>query len=171
MSKKYKNSAQYSYSMDDITGLVTKLENTTGETWTWKAKARPEGPKCNPSNGVTIAKLQEAGHSVRVRHFRWAYYAPLLDNVKRLRKSKQVYLDAPHAICVPSTFRQDPMYSFSPKGGYTHIVIKPKSSDKYICLSSECAKSDTFCYATGVEKALERLTSFEMGYLGLAFHE
>lgn len=170
MSKKYKNSAMYSWSIDEVSKEVTKRNNATGETWTWEAKERPKGPRCNPSNGVTIKKLQEAGHSVRIKHLRWASYLAINDGMKKRKKKSELEFET-HTICVPSTFRKDPLYAFQPKGGYTHIVIKPKGHDKYICLSSECSKEDPFCYALGVEKALERLTSFEMGYLGLAFHE
>jgi len=166
MSNKYKDSALYSWTYDEDTKEVTKLEKDTGKVWKWIAKPRPRGPRCNPSNGVTIEKLQQAGHSVRIRHLRWAHYI----GINEFAHKKAQYIT--HPICVPSTFRKDPLYNFLPKGGYTHIVIKPKSSiDKYICLSSECSKDDPFCYALGVEKALERLTSFELGYLGLEFHE
>jgi hypothetical protein len=168
MSNKYKDNPLYSWTFDAGTNEVTKLEKDTGKVWKWISKPRPKGPRCNPSNGVTIEKLQKAGHSVRIKHFRWAMYLALNEHTS---KKGRAFNFESHAICVPSTFRKDPLYRLLPKGGYTHIVIKPKSSvDKYICLSSECSKDDPFCYALGVEKALERLTSFELGYLGLEFH-
>lgn len=168
MSNKYRNTDEYTWSFDEDAQEVTKKHIISGKTWTWTARARPKGPKCNPSNGATIQKLQDAGHSVRIRHLRWARYAALND--VRKKNKRELEYDS-RVICVPSTFRKDPLFAFLPKGGYTHIVIKPKGSDKYICLSSECSKNDPFCYALGVEKALERLTSFELGYLGLEFHE
>lgn len=170
MSKKYKNNEEYTWEFNEKTQEVTKTNKLSGQVYVWKAKPRPKGPKCNPSNGATIEKLQEAGHSVRVKHFRWAEYAAIHDSFIKKKKSLD-FTAKPHPICVPSTFRKDPMYYFLPRGGYTHVVIKPKNSDKYICLSSECSTKDPFCYAIGVEKALERLSSFELGYLGLEFHE
>jgi hypothetical protein len=160
------NQPLYMWVMDDSTGTVTKTEMASGRTWTWTPKPRPSKAKCSPKNGVSIQAIAEAGHKVRVRHLRWAYYLGTNERTQMLRsnREKRVYNYRP--IVVPSSFRRDPLYVLLPKGGYTHITIKTKEN-KYICLSSECATNDPFCYTTGVEKALERMTRDEVRYLGI----
>jgi hypothetical protein len=154
---------QYLWSIDEATGIVTKQELSSDRTWTWKVKPRPKKAKCSPKNGVSIQKIADAGHKVRVRHFRWAYY---LGTMERASGRNTGVSFKPRPIVIPSSFRRDPLYSLLPKGGYTHITIRTKD-DEYVCLSSECSPIDPFCYTTGVEKALERLTHYELEYLGL----
>ena len=153
----------YMWSIDEATDVVTKQELASGRTWSWKVKPRPKKTKCSPSNKISIQKIADAGHKVRVRHFRWAYY---LGTLERVTARKLASNFKPRPIVVPSSFRKDPLYSLLPRGGYTHITIKTKD-DKYVCLSSECSPHDPFCYAKGVEKALERLSHYELEYLGL----
>lgn len=159
MSKKLK-SETYTWAIDESTEVVTKTDNASGASWSWKVKHRPSKARCNPSNNVSIQKIHEAGHNVRVRHLRWAYY---LASEEKFNSSRR---HAPRAIVIPSAFRKDPFYHTLPKGGYTHITIKTKRGD-YICVSSECSKEDPFCYTKGVEKALERLSKLELNYLGV----
>lgn len=153
----------YSWKMDESTGMVTKTENSTGETWSWQHKARPAKAKCEASNGITVQKIQEAGNKVRVRHLRWAYY---MSNADLLKYSRRMLTLIRRKIVVPSSFRRDPLYRLLPKGGYTHVTIKT-SAGGYVCLSSECSEEDPFCYVKGVEKALERLSDVEIAYIGL----
>ena len=138
---------------NEHTNSFTRVDKD-GCSWTWRARPRPTKPVLVAKNGLTIQKLQEAGNSVRVKHLRWAMYWPHYD--------KRRYLG--RALVVPSTFRGDPSYKFLPKGGYTHVVIKDKAGN-YVCVSSECAEDDTFCYAAGVAAALDRLDAAHIGML------
>ncbi len=158
------NQPLYMWVMDEATGAVTKTELASDRTWTWVPKPRPSKAKCSPKNGVSIQAIADAGHKVRVRHLRWAYYLGIGERTRNMRNTGKDY--ANRAIVVPSSFRRDPLYLLLPKGGYTHITIKTKDNN-YVCLSSECAINDPFCYTTGVEKALERLTDDELRYLGI----
>jgi hypothetical protein len=158
------NQPLYMWVMDDSTGAVTKTEFASGRTWSWVPKPRPKKAKCSPRNDASIQKIADAGHKVRVRHLRWAYYLGIGEKTRTARGKVTDYSN--RAIVVPSSFRRDPLYVFLPKGGYTHITIKTKDNN-YLCLSSECSTKDPFCYATGVEKALERLTNDELRYLGI----
>jgi hypothetical protein len=149
--------SSYTYEFNELNGLMTKTEVETGNTWMYPARPKPEKPVFKAKNGVTVESIQQAGHSVRVKHLRWALYVPhvLTMGYKAIR-----------TIVVPSTFRKDSNYVFDSHGGYTHVVIKKKDG-KYLCVSSECAPSDPFCYAAGVAAALDRLTSDEIRSLEL----
>jgi len=146
---------KYKYDYDELTNLVTKTDIETGNNWQYLSRPRPGKLVCNTKNGVTVAALQDAGHNVRVKHLRWAIY------MGQTHIGPDVRL-----MVVPSTFRKDPNYYFTPKGGYTHVVIKLETGE-YICVSSECSLDDPFCYAQGVCTALDRLTSAELYLLGV----
>jgi len=150
-------STEYTVVFDEQRQKYIKTETATGRTWEWSARKRPTKPTYASKNGVTVESLQVAGNSVRVKHLRWSLYLPQF-NVWGNRNHQG------RAIVVPSTFRKDPMYVFLPKGGYTHVVIKHKSGN-YICVSSECAEDDTFCYSAGVAAALDRLSAAEIKLL------
>ena len=153
-------SKQYTYEYNPPTKLVTKKDVETGQEWSYMSIQRPTKQHHVARNGITVAKLQDAGHSVRVKHLRYALYLGQNEFIKNREF-------AVRAIVVPSTFRKDPFYKFLPKGGYTHVVIKtPKG--QYICVSSECSEEDPFCYSHGVAAALERLGKLELRHLGLA---
>jgi hypothetical protein len=154
MSKKKKNST-YTFSYNQATNIVTKTDVDTGNSWDYLSRPRPGKLVCATRNGATVDKLQAAGNNVRVKHLRWAVYLG------------QSY-SGPFArlIVVPSTFRKDPNYYFSPKGGYTHVVIK-RANGEYVCVSSECSQEDPFSYNMGVATALDRLTREELEMLGV----
>ena len=143
---------------------VRKMLDGSGREWTWKSLSDfRKKSTFSASNGVTMKMLQEAGHSVRVKHLRWAIYMGLGERTAgRSAKAQKVL----RAIVVPSTFRKDPMYTLLPKGGFTHISIKTPEG-KYICLSSECSDNDPFCYQQGMAKALERLSRYDINLLKL----
>ena len=159
---KYKNSELYTWKFDKSTGIVTKTEISTGNNWSWVPKPRPVKAVCAPKNGVTVDMLSKAGNKVRVRHLRWAAYLGHEEHVSK--KYGGFFLS--RMIVVPSSFGKDPLYLLRPKGGYTHITIKTDMG-KYVCISSECSLEDPFCYRKGVEKALERLTDYELAELGI----
>lgn len=162
MSKKEKKAVQYSFMYDVDTRVVTKQDPRTGASWTYASRPKIGKALFTASNGVSVAKLQAAGHNVRVKHLRWAIYwgqNSLLIN----RKKDSSY----RTIVVPSTFRKDPNYMLLPKGGYTHVVIKTPDN-AYICVSSECAVEDPFCYNLGVATALERLSTADIKKLNLS---
>ena len=152
------SNGRYITVFDEQTKQFTRTDTSTGRTWSWYGRNRPTAPKYYAKNGITIEKLQAAGNSVRIKHLRWALYLPQFDVRGHNRRPLG------RAIVVPSSFRSDPMYVFLPKGGYTHIVIKHKTGN-YICVSSECAEDDSFCYAAGVATALDRLTPTEIKLL------
>jgi len=161
MSKKEKKTVQYSFVYDMDTGLVTKQNLETGASWTYPSRPKAQTVSHVARNGVSVAKLQAAGHNVRVKHLRWAIYwgqNSLLIN----RKKDSSY----RTIVVPSTFRKDPNYMLLPKGGYTHVVIKTPEGE-YVCVSSECAVEDPFCYNAGVATALERLSKEDIKKLNV----
>lgn len=140
-------------------GLCVRTEVATGIKWSWFVRPPKVKPMFTAKNNVTLKILEDAGHNVRVKHFRWALY---LGHNERLSNHQRHTL---RPIVVPAIFRKDPMYTLLPKGGYTHISIKTALG--YICVSSECAEEDPFCYQLGVVKALERLTVTELRLLGL----
>jgi hypothetical protein len=152
MSKEKKN---YKYEYNPSNNIVTKTDVDTGNTWEYLSRPRPSKLVCPTKNGVTIEKLQAAGNNVRVKHLRWAIYLGQSHVNSTIR-----------LIVVPSTFRKDPNYYFTPKGGYTHVVIR-KPSGEYVCVSSECSSDDPFCYAVGVSTALDRLLPEEIEALGV----
>lgn len=160
MSKPGKEShLGYITTFNEQTQRFRKTDTLSGRWWEWSGRGKRNAPVQNKAkNGITIEKLQAAGNSVRVKHLRWALYLPQFDVQSYGRRA------VGRAIVVPSAFRGDPMYSFLPKGGYTHVVIKHKSGN-YVCVSSECAEDDTFCYSAGVATALDRLTDLEIGLL------
>jgi hypothetical protein len=139
----------YITTLDTASGQFTRVEQATGRSWTWQTRERPGKTVHSSKNGVTIEKLAQAGNSVRVKHFRWALYAPY-------RKSAPRDNELFRAMVVPSTFRQSRLYDLLPKGGYTHVIIKTKEGEYYMT-SSECSENDPFCYAAGVAAALDRL--------------
>jgi hypothetical protein len=153
-------SKEYKYEYCPSTKKVTKTNTITGEEWSWFPRPRPGKVVCNPSNGVTIQKLVEAGNNVRVKHLRLALYWAQPHAIGRNTTSSM------RVIVVPSSFRKDPNYHLLPKGGFTHVVIK-RPNGEYICVSSECSEDDPFCYNMGVCVALERLTPTELQLLGL----
>ena len=142
--------------------LFKRTHLPTNKTWVWSSRGRPVKRMPRARNNVTIDLLQEAGHKVRVKHFRLASYL----GHNNLLKKKASHQFECRIIVIPSSFRKDPMYRVLPKGGYTHISIKDKNN-KYICVSSECSEDDPFCYAEGVVAALEKLTSTELELLGI----
>jgi hypothetical protein len=147
---------------NEETNQFTRENTKEARTYHWQGRGKPKKPVFTAKNGVTIAMLEAAGHKLRVRHLRWALY---LGQSERPRKRLSHDFEL-RAICVPSTFRKDPMYSLLPKGGYSHISIKTPEG-KYICVSSECSEEDPFCYQLGTVKALERLTKQDIELLGL----
>ena len=153
--------SEYTTTFDENIKLFTRTHNASGVKWAWYARERPKRTTPVARNGMTIAKLQQAGNSVRVKHLRWALYLPHYRTWARSSGHPEA-----KKIVVPSSLRQDPMYVFLPKGGYTHIIIK-NPEGKYICLSSECSDKDSFCYASGVAAALDRMTPLEMSLLGV----
>ncbi len=159
MSKK--NCELYTWEYNEVLGTVTKTEIATGNNWVWVPKPRPSKAVCAPNNHISVAQLAEAGNKVRVRHFRWAYYLPHGEYM--IKKDGETYH---RLIVVPSSYRRDPAYALYPKGGYTHITAKTKTGD-YVCASSDCSIEDAFCYRKGVEKALERLSSYDLAILGI----
>jgi len=148
--------SKYTYSYNPSNNVVTKTDSSTGNTWEYLSRSKSVKPAFKAKNGITVGMLQAAGHSVRVKHLRWALYTPHALTAKT----------GMTAIVVPSTFRKDPSYIFTPSGGFTHIVIK-KEDGEYICVSSICSQDDPFCYAAGVAAALDRLTAKEIVSLGL----
>ena len=152
-------SKNYTYEYNPATKQTTKKDVETGQEWTFFSRARQGKASFAARNGMTVQKLQEAGHSVRVKHLRWALYLGQSELIKNRMVGHRM-------IVVPSTFRRDPMYVMLPKGGFTHVVIKSPSG-KYICVSSECSEEDPFCYSQGVAAALDRLTKLDMSLLGV----
>jgi hypothetical protein len=149
-------SQKYKFEYNPSNKIVTKTEIATGNTWHYISRPIPAKPVFKAKNGITVEAIQAAGHNVRVKHLRWAVYIP---HTITARASTV-------AVVVPSTFRKDPNYMFTPKGGYTHVVIKKKDGE-YLCVSSTCAPEDPFCYAAGVAAALDRLTLMEIASLEL----
>ena len=150
-----KEKRTYSFSYNQENNVVTKTDVVTGNSWSYPSRPKP-GKLVSPTkNGVTVEKLQAAGHKVRVKHMRWAVYL------------RQRYVGPGlRLMAVPSTFRKNPNYFFAAKGGYTHVVIQ-RPSGEYVCVSSECAQDDPFSYAVGVSTALDRLLPSELEYLGV----
>lgn len=156
----------YKTYLDSATGLFTRVHEESGRTFVWVARKKRTKPVFKARNGVTIELLEKAGHKIRVKHFRWAVYLGLNERPIKGRFSSTHDYEM-RAICVPSTYRKDPMYRLLPKGGYSHISIKTPEG-KYICVSSECSESDPFCYLLGTAKALERLTAADLALLKVA---
>lgn len=142
--------SKYTYEYNPSNNIVTKTDTTTGNTWEYLSRSAPIKPVFAAKNGATVDAIHNAGHSVRVKHLRWAIYRGFPNRM----------------MVVPSTFRKDPNYVFLPKGGYTHVVVKHEDG-QYLCVSSECSLDDPFCYAAGVATALDRLSSAELRWLGL----
>lgn len=142
--------------------LFKRTHLPSNKTWVWTSRERPAKRIPRARNKVTIELLQEAGHKVRVKHFRLATYLGQNELVRKKEAHKFEF----RVIVIPSSFRKDVMYRILPKGGYTHISIKNKDN-KYICVSSECSEEDPFSYAAGVASALERLTRTELELLGI----
>lgn len=147
---------------DPATERFTRTHKESGRTFAWYARERPKKPVFKANNGVTVQIIEDAGHEIRVKHLRWALY---IGQTERARRGRQYEYEL-HPICVPSTFRKDPMYKLLPKGGYTHISIKTPEG-RYICVSSECSEEDPFCYQLGTVKALERLSREDIQLLQL----
>lgn len=155
MSKK-KTKNTYTFEYNPSNNLVTKTDVVTGNSWSYLSRSAPRKPVFAAKNGITVEQLQSVGHNVRVKHIRWAMYAPHMGS----------HTGRQSVMAVPSTFRKDYNYLFFPKGGFTHVVIK-KSDGGYVCVSSECSIDDPFCYAAGVAAALDRLTDEDIDSLGL----
>ena len=162
-SKLVNESNGYKTYYDSVTQLFTRTHAESFRTFSWYARDRPGKPVFLAKNGVTIDMLEAVGHKLRVKHFRWALY---LGQNERPKKGKAHDYEL-RAICVPSTFRKDPMYRLLPKGGYSHISIKTPEG-KYICVSSECSEEDPFCYQLGMVKALERLSERDLELLNVS---
>lgn len=162
MSKQNKQKT-YVFDYNTETNIVTKTDPDTGNSWLYPSRPKQSSPVCKAKNGVTIKDIQDAGFSVRVKHLRYAWYMPHLLAKKHVR---YIPVNEIRLMVVPSTFRKDINYTFVPHGGFTHIVIKTQDGE-YICVSSECAPDDPFCYAAGVASALDRLTRADRLVLGL----
>jgi hypothetical protein len=148
-----KKRRSYAFNYNKETNTVTKTDTESGESWNYSSRSRKNKPAPTTKNGVTVEKLLAAGNKVRVKHLRWAVYL-----------GHKTVQDISRLVVVPSSFRKDPNYYFTPKGGYTHVVIQ-RPTGEYLCVSSECSMEDPFCYAAGVCTALDRLLPEEMGYL------
>lgn len=143
-------------------GRVTRTHVPSGKQWHWTSRPKERKRFYRARNGVTVDSLVEDGLKVRVKHFRLARYLGQMEKLK----PRESHMFEARVIVIPASFRKDPMYHVLSRGGYTHISIQSKDG-KYICLSSECAEQDTFCYRLGIAKALERLTDTEMELLKL----
>jgi hypothetical protein len=128
------------------------------KSWMWHNKpvSTPKRRNRVPKHGLTIERLVELGHKVRVKHLRYAVY-------RRLGYEGLPLKDIRY-IVIPTSFRKDRDYMLMPFGGFTHISIKTPAGE-YFCLSSECSPSDNFCYKDGVCEALNRLQPHEIAVL------
>lgn len=131
------------------TGVYVRVDKTTGASWTWSKREKKKRTQAVASNGATIEKLVKAGNKVRIRHMRYATCTNMFN--PRTGHTPD--------IVVPSTFRYDDKYYLRSKGGFTHITIQTRDGD-YFCYSSQCDKRDTFCYSTGIAKALEKISDY-----------
>ena len=146
--------------LDSVNKQFVRTEVGTGRQWIWPAKD-PQTTRRNyvPSHGVSMKRLLELGHKVRVMHQRWGVY---------LRQGLQyghgfaMHEDGRHSVVLPAGFKKSMDYDLDPFGGYTHIQIKHKTTGKVYFVSAECSAQDNYCYKEGVRQALEHLTKDEL---------
>lgn len=168
MSNKSKVSDRYVTVYDDARGLMVKTDTHGFGQWVWKPSKKKVKKDYTPKNGWSVQKLVEAGCVVSVFHFRWATYgkhSTMKDEFKFAPYTSKAMFAPQRLIVVPSSFRKDPDYTLSSHGGYTHVRIR--RGDLEVCVSSECALEDVFCYKFGVKAALERLGYPELSVLSL----
>lgn len=149
------------YTFKVLGNSVLKTDELTGTGYSWEPRVRKVRLKRKASNGVTIESLEQAGHKVRIKHFRWATY----EEFRYVPDKRDPASGTARGIVVPSVFRKDPAYTLAPNGGYTHIVITHGKSGKVFCVSSECSQEDPFCYSKGVAAAFERLSAEDISHL------
>ncbi len=88
--------------------------------------------------GITVHSLRQSGVTVVISHIRYADGMP-----------------------VPSYMRKS--FSFSPRGGATHITLEKNGNE--FTVSSVCHDTDSFDYKLGVTKALNLLTDEDLALL------